>query len=301
MEEAIKRTVGQRNSASYRRRTKRIRVYNLKAYRKILLQLSISGLILIFIVISKGIDKPLTKGIIQNINNLMASSIDWAETYKTLGNWGQSSLDFTKALFEKRLETPKSQVPVVKASAENSEKVNEGVSSENQKSAISQTAIKKSIPNKKAITPVFSSTNSLELDIKAISSEYKFAVPAAGVLSSPFGLRINPITHKEEFHPGIDIAANTGTSIKCALSGVVIEARRGETYGNFIRVQTGKDITTLYAHCSKLLVKKDQKVSKGQVIAKVGNTGMSKGSHLHFEIFRNQRAVDPKYFISLRK
>ena len=128
------------------------------------------------------------------------------------------------------------------------------------------------------------------LELKA---KYKFSRPLKGELSSAFGIRINPMTDKEEFHPGVDFEANSGTIIRAVVSGVVIDARRGLTFGNFIRISTGTDVITTYAHCSKLLVKKGQKIKAGQKIALSGNTGMSTGAHLHVEITRDGRYVNP--------
>jgi murein DD-endopeptidase MepM/ murein hydrolase activator NlpD len=77
------------------------------------------------------------------------------------------------------------------------------------------------------------------------------------------------------------------------LNGEVLEATYEVTYGNFVKIKHDDDLTTIYAHCSVLSVKKGQKVKKGQVIAKVGSTGDSTGPHLHFEVLKNGSPVIP--------
>ncbi|AUS97461.1 hypothetical protein CDQ84_06535 [Clostridium thermosuccinogenes] len=122
--------------------------------------------------------------------------------------------------------------------------------------------------------------------------------PTTGEVSSQFGSRKDPIaTWKKSFHTGLDIAADYGADIKASASGKVIMAGRTEVYGNTIEIDHGHGITTFYGHASRLLVKEGQTVKKGEVIAKVGSTGRSTGSHLHFEIRINGNAVDPLEYL----
>lgn len=100
-------------------------------------------------------------------------------------------------------------------------------------------------------------------------------------------------------HKGFDIAAVTGTPICASLGGVVTQAGWDGAYGYKVTVDHGSGITTVYAHCSKLLVSVGQRVSTGQAIAKVGNTGRSTGPHLHFEIRVNGNYVDPEPYIGV--
>jgi murein DD-endopeptidase MepM/ murein hydrolase activator NlpD len=117
--------------------------------------------------------------------------------------------------------------------------------------------------------------------------------PVQGRITSPFGARINPITKKQEFHTGIDIAAKSGTAVLAANSGTIIKAAWNNSYGNMVMVDHGGGIVTLYAHNSALLVKTGDVVSKGQSIAKAGSTGMSTGPHVHFEVRVNGQYKNP--------
>ena len=121
----------------------------------------------------------------------------------------------------------------------------------------------------------------------------KLPLPVSGRISSKFGMRFHPIRKRTKLHTGVDIAAPTGTPIRASAAGVVISAGWAGAYGNAVILQHGGGISTLYGHCSRVLVKKGQKVSKGQVIAKVGSTGYSTGPHCHFEKRVNGKPVNP--------
>ncbi len=117
--------------------------------------------------------------------------------------------------------------------------------------------------------------------------------PTSGRISSYFGTRSDPFNFTEKKHEGIDIAAAKGTSIKAAADGTVTYSDTNGNYGECVIINHGNGISTLYGHASKLLVKVGQKVKKGDLIAKVGNTGRSTGPHLHFEVRVNGTQVNP--------
>lgn len=114
-------------------------------------------------------------------------------------------------------------------------------------------------------------------------------------ISSTFGTRVHPITGKRHTHTGIDFASPQGTDIFAAEAGVVITSKRTSGYGNCIIIDHGNGLWTLYGHIRNggLLVKEGQSVKKGQKIAEVGSTGNSTGPHLHFEVRKNETAVNP--------
>lgn len=116
--------------------------------------------------------------------------------------------------------------------------------------------------------------------------------------TSAFGTRIDPFTKRRAFHSGVDFPAPTGTPIYASAGGRVIYAGWRRAYGNTVEVDHGDGLVTRYAHASKLLVKKGQVVMPGEQIAKVGSTGRSTGAHLHFEILRDGRFVNPKAYLA---
>lgn len=120
-----------------------------------------------------------------------------------------------------------------------------------------------------------------------------FIRPSAGPITSDFGYRFHPILHRRKLHTGIDFGAPSGAPIRAAGSGTVILASYTAGYGNCVVIDHGGDTTTLYGHCSALLVSEGQTVHRGQLIARVGATGMATGPHLHFELRRHGVPVRP--------
>jgi murein DD-endopeptidase MepM/ murein hydrolase activator NlpD len=117
-------------------------------------------------------------------------------------------------------------------------------------------------------------------------------------LGSIFGWRIDPITGRSALHTGLDFPAEPGTPIFAAAGGVVVAQEFHPQYGNMIEVDHGNDLITLYAHSSRVLVKKGDLIKRGQKIAEVGTTGRSTGAHLHFEVLVQGVPQDPQKFLN---
>lgn len=127
--------------------------------------------------------------------------------------------------------------------------------------------------------------------------------PAGGYISSRFGLRRHPIFKRRRMHTGMDFAAPRGYRIKASDSGYVIFSGYKKGYGNVTIInhgwQSGKEISSLYAHQWRRLIQKGQFVDKGQLIGYVGSTGYSTGPHLHFEIRENGKPVNPGQYLRI--
>lgn len=137
-----------------------------------------------------------------------------------------------------------------------------------------------------------------EQDILDVKNTTSFIVPVEGYISSKFGIR-NPTTSTvPKNHTGLDIAAISGTIIRSATDGVVIQNSSQGDYGNHLKIKIG-DVTMVYAHCKTLYVNEGENVTQGQRIAEVGTTGNSTGPHLHFEIRKADRFVDPQKIINI--
>ena len=154
-------------------------------------------------------------------------------------------------------------------------------------------------------------------------------MPTDGYISSNFGKRVNPIptvvlasvktpktesdstsAKKEEnnipaekdqiqFHKGLDIAVAYGSDVRAAAAGTIIFSGVKGGYGNCVIVSHGNGLATLYGHLSELLVKPNDVVKVGQVIAKSGNTGRSTGPHLHYEVRKDNTPINPKLFMNI--
>lgn len=116
-------------------------------------------------------------------------------------------------------------------------------------------------------------------------------------ITSPFGVRKDPFTHRARFHAGIDISGDTGDPVYASADGTVVDAGRDSSHGNNIMVTHGNGVKTHYSHLSKILVKAGATVRKGDIIGLMGSTGRSTGPHLHYEIYVNGEHVDPKPYL----
>ncbi len=119
------------------------------------------------------------------------------------------------------------------------------------------------------------------------------AVPVVGNITSFYGSRVHPVYSGESFHSGLDIAADEGQEIFAVLDGVVTDSGTAEMAGNYLKVDHGNGITTLYCHCSELYAVTGQQVKKGETIAAVGQTGLATGPHLHLEVTEDGKNSDP--------
>ncbi len=128
----------------------------------------------------------------------------------------------------------------------------------------------------------------------------RFAWPSTSTyVTSSYGTRTHPVTGQVKTHTGLDIGAAMGTNIFAAADGtVLVSGWNAGGYGNYVVIDHGGGLTTLYAHCSSLNVSAGQKVSRGQVIAKCGSTGMSTGPHLHFEVLQNGAHTNPSAYLN---
>lgn len=131
----------------------------------------------------------------------------------------------------------------------------------------------------------------MELDAEYIKNNFSMQLPVKAKVTSGYGKReADKIVSAD--HYGIDLGVVVGTTVLAAMEGTVTLVSDEGEYGTHVKI-VNKDVTTIYAHCSKILVKKGEKVTKGQKIALSGNTGKTTGPHLHFEIRRGERSVDP--------
>ena len=159
-----------------------------------------------------------------------------------------------------------------------------------------ETEVKKSTAVASTVTTrskekISTSTN---ISNAAPSLGVSLAQPVSGKLTSRYGERSSI---RSSAHTGLDIANSTGTPIKAAASGTVVFAGTKGSYGRMVIISHGNGVQTYYGHCSSLDVSVGQTVSQGQVIAKMGSTGITKGSHLHLEIRVNVSALNPQKYL----
>jgi len=134
----------------------------------------------------------------------------------------------------------------------------------------------------------------------AVLSHTPNVMPINGWFSHGYGWRKDPFTGKRQFHRGIDIVADQGTPIRATADGVISRALRVSDYGKTIDISHGYGYVTRYGHLSEILIRPGQSVHRGDVIGRVGSTGRSTGPHLHYEVFRDGRRVNPWKYLGQR-
>ncbi len=144
--------------------------------------------------------------------------------------------------------------------------------------------------------------NSLKQTTVAINRELirhtPSAAPVNGRITSRFGMRRHPIFGKLLFHNGVDISGVKGTAIKATAAGWIFSCGYSTRSGRFLCIDHGYGYTSTYTHLDRICVRKGQKISRGQTIAALGNTGLATGPHLHYEIRWNGRPIDPEPFLA---
>jgi murein DD-endopeptidase MepM/ murein hydrolase activator NlpD len=119
-----------------------------------------------------------------------------------------------------------------------------------------------------------------------------------GYISSYFGERMDPFNGEDAFHKGVDFASLAGADVLAVASGIVTWAGPREGYGNLIELNHGNGYITRYAHAARTLVTVGDQVGRGQAVAVVGSTGRSTGPHLHFEVLKDGRQINPMVFVA---
>ena len=127
---------------------------------------------------------------------------------------------------------------------------------------------------------------------------FKFPLASYTRVSDDYGMRIHPTLGVPQFHNGVDFASPKGTAIYAAYDGKVVAASYSSTMGNYVMIDHGDQLYTIYMHASALYVKKDAIVVRGETIAAVGSTGRSTGNHLHFSVRKDGAYVSPWNYLS---
>ncbi|MEP0944534.1 MAG: M23 family metallopeptidase [Rhizobiaceae bacterium] len=139
-------------------------------------------------------------------------------------------------------------------------------------------------------------------DLRDVAQRIPQGSPTPGKkISSRYGTRRDPFTGRAAVHGGLDYRAKRGTPVLATAQGKIVKAGRHGGYGKLVEVDHGGGITTRYAHLSRIKVKVGQRIEKGQMVGKVGSTGRSTGPHLHYEVRRRGRTMNPLHFVRLEK
>lgn len=192
----------------------------------------------------------------------------------------KSDMEANKAALEKRMSERNTQMKAVESAEAETKKLYSEIAEEEDRLA---EAIRKEIAAQAA-----------QSGSTYVGGTFMWPLPAANnVVTCKYGMRTHPITGVYKLHTGVDLRATSGTNIYAANNGTVTTATYNKAYGNYVVIDHGGGVATLYAHMSKLKVSKGQTVTQGTIIGLVGSTGYSTGPHLHFEVIRNGKYVNP--------
>ncbi len=157
-----------------------------------------------------------------------------------------------------------------------------------------------STEKKTANLKIYSKFNSYLDKLVSNIASVPMGYPRISAFTSFFGYRGNPFEFgRNEFHPGLDFRGQVGDQVKCTASGRIVFTGRAGGYGNCIKIQHADNLQTWYGHLSHINVREGQRVNVGEVIGRVGSTGRSTGPHLHYEVRKNGRPVNPIQYLSL--
>lgn len=238
-----------------------------------------------------------------SIENLYNKSNEFFLNLQKKFNWGVNN-EQNDNVNEEAQDQNTEETNIENSNVESSENTNEANNENVDNSEISQNDASTEVTNNDTTqlavggadeTQQEEEKSQEEQDIEYVKQNVNIIWPIKGVITSRFGNR-TPTEIVTANHKGLDIAGNMGDNIVSAMDGTVVQYSEEGDYGKHLRIQSG-EVLTLYAHCSELLVQEGSTVKQGDVIAKVGATGRATGPHLHFEIRRDDRFINPELIL----
>jgi len=266
-----------------------------KLFKKMILQIIICLLIYIIFYLITTTNYVFSAEVIKNTNQILNYDINFGEMYNNLVQFIKPKEDEKEQINSNNIILENTIIPTNEQVLENTLTIENNIVEGENVTTNNENKEKTEEDNTQPKEEEIAKTQ-MELDSEAAAKICNFKCPLKGTITSEFGEREATIKGMTTDHKGIDIAANSGTSIKAAMEGTVSVAEENSEYGKFIKIVNG-DVMTVYAHCKKLKVKVGDKIKVGQAIATVGSTGNSTGPHLHFEIRNKNRYINPRLLI----
>lgn len=277
-------------------------------FKKLILQIAICLLIYLIFYLIKNSNYIFSENVINKTREILSYDIDFQKLYTSAEEYYNNNLKGLIVIKNNEETTNEIEHTETNEQAENAneENINEqtvneqttneqvegGIGGgEDSQEEVSQIAETSADEEQQTTQPL----SQMEEDAKYIKENYSFTLPLKGTITSRYGPR-TPTEIVSANHAGIDIAVNAGTKFVAAMEGEVTLVSDEGGYGNHVYIQNG-DVVTLYAHCKTIYVKQGDKIAKGEQIGEVGDTGNATGPHLHFEIRRENRIVNPEYVL----
>lgn len=265
----------------------------LTLYKKLILQILICFVLYFIFYLIKNSNYIFSEDFISKTREFLSYDINFGNAYNSVVEYYN---DHIKSFFvvenKKENEEQNTVTNEVQENTQTSNEIQEGGIGGGEDETLQESENKVEQTSNEPVVQL----SQMELDAKEIKEKYSMILPLTGyTTTSRYGPR-TPTDIVSADHKGIDIGANEGTVFVAAMSGTVTIASGEGSYGNHIFIENG-DVITIYAHCKTLYVKPGDKVEQGQKIGEVGSTGNATGPHLHFEIRKSGRTVNPEYIL----
>lgn len=265
----------------------------LTLYKKLILQILICFVLYFIFYLIKNSNYIFSEDFISKTREFLSYDINFGNAYNSVVEYYN---DHIKSFFvvenKKENEEQNTITNEVQENTQTSNEIQEGGIGGGEDETLQESENKVEQTSNEPVVQL----SQMELDAKEIKEKYSMVLPLTGyTTTSRYGPR-TPTDIVSADHKGIDIGANEGTVFIAAMSGTVTIASGEGSYGNHIFIENG-DVITVYAHCKTLYVKPGDKVEQGQKIGEVGSTGNATGPHLHFEIRKSGRTVNPEYIL----
>ena len=283
-------------NVNFQNKTVNVPVSNQKyLFKKMIIQIVICFIIYCSYYVIKNFNFIFSKDVIDKTSAILTYDINVQEIYCKVANYINNYSYIKENAEETNLTEKQDESTNEILTNQTDELVTEGGTadiSETKVETLSATETFEEVPSEE------SSINQMQADANDIKQTYSLINPLKGQITSRFGVRAQTQSIISPYHVGVDIAANTGTVIVASMEGSVVFSGELDGYGKCIQIQKD-DVLTIYGHCSKLYINNGDVITQGQQIAEVGSTGNSTGPHLHFEIRKSGRYVDPELIFAL--
>lgn len=280
--------------------TSNVNVSNKSEYRmfkKLVLQVIICLLIYFIFYLIKNSNYIFSKEVLNKTREFLSYDINFQNVYMQVEEYYNKNLKpliYTNTEQEQINEIIEEQT-INEEENSNNQQIDGGIGGGEEGVELLNNEIKEASADEEQENKNEVQLSQMEIDANEIKANYNLILPLRGTVTSRFGAR-TPTEIVSANHAGIDIGVNEGTIFVASMEGKVTDVSSEGSYGNHVYIQNG-DVTTLYAHCKKIYVKTGDTITQGQQLGEVGSTGKATGPHLHFEIRKSDRVVNPEYVL----
>lgn len=266
-----------------------------RMFKKLILQIVICLLIYFIFYLIKNSNYIFSEDVINKTRKFLSYDINFQELYNQVGEYYNNNIKVIIDNQEEEFNEIVNETQEIVNEEVANEQVEAGIGGGEEGEELLANEVIQTSADEQEVTEETELTQ-MEIDANNIKQNYSLIIPLKGTISSRFGPRTATEIVSAN-HAGIDIAVNEGTVFVAAMEGTVTFVSSEGGYGNHVYIEKD-DVTTVYAHCKTIYVKEGDTISQGQQIGEVGQTGNATGPHLHFEIRKENRVVNPEYILS---